>query len=175
MATELQKNEIEQIQLQISKKILVFFRLALMNPRTAEEASQTAYDSLRKFAKVDPKALEIIFVRTTFDLYQKARAAAAKARRVGDHPFELSGIDLSPWRDFIRHAPEEEILSMIWVQILNLSTRSVGRGLGVSEGTIRHRVSRAIRKLSTKVEGGDVRATAPKAEAKKAGAKRSWK
>ncbi len=169
------QNSIEEIQLSISKKTLQFFRLSLMNPRTAEEAAKQAYDSLRKFAKVDPKALEIIFVRTTFQIYQKAHAVAAKAKRTGEHPFEISGIDLSPWRDFIRHAPEEEILSMIWVQILNLPIRAVARGLTLSEGTIRHRVSRAIRKLSQKIDSDSFVMKSTKTESKKASPRRSWK
>lgn len=148
------------------QSILVFFRLSLMSPQLVQEAATEAYQNIEKLTRqMTTETFESIFVRSTSEIYHRVLATRGKAA-LNDHPVEISGLDLSPWRDFTRHAPKEEILSLIWVQILNLPIKSVAHGLSVTEGTIRHRVSRAIGKLANKVDP---------VETEDLRARRSWK
>lgn len=135
-----------------SHSILVFFRLSLLNPKLSREAAVEAYQNISRNNPKDSHGFAIAFVKATAKIFYQSRKAARKSKKIVDHPVEVSGINLSPWRDFIRHASEEEMLAIIWLQILNLPLRAVAQGLGLSEGVLLHRLSRGVRRLSNKVE-----------------------
>ena len=152
------------------QSIAVFFRLSLLNPRIAEQAAIQAFRSLEKTTRSqlrmpsldNGKDFDTHFVRVTSKLYRRVRSAALKEKSLFSHPIEISGLDLSPWRDFILHSPEEEILTLIWVQILQMPIKAVAIGGVVTEGTVRHRLSRAARKLSTKLDPVEVTSLQPR-------------
>lgn len=145
------------------QQILVFFRLSLLNPLAAESAAAEAYYNLEKGAKQrDETPFETRFVRITHEIHHRLRQSGQKGKKLIEHPVELAGIDLSPWRDFVRHAPDEETLSLLWVQVLNLPIKAVAAALDVTEGTIRHRLSRAIRKLARKIDPVEIQGLKPR-------------
>lgn len=57
------------------------------------------------------------------------------------------GLDLGPWKEFQKNATEDELLVVIWSQILGINDEDIAQALGVTEGTIRYRMARALRKL----------------------------
>jgi len=59
------------------------------------------------------------------------------------------GLDLGPWKEFQKQAQEDELLCLIWSKILKIADEDISMGLGVSVGTLRYRVGRALRKLGT--------------------------
>jgi hypothetical protein len=63
------------------------------------------------------------------------------------------GIDLGPWREFQKNASEDELLTVIWSKILKFSDLEISEGLGITQGTIRYRLGRALRKLGSMTQG----------------------
>ena len=62
-------------------------------------------------------------------------------------------ISLQPWIRFHKQTPDDEIISFIFTQILKFSEQEVADALKVSIGTLRHRISRAVRTLGNFSEG----------------------
>ena len=58
------------------------------------------------------------------------------------------GLSLDLWKQFLKEADSEEYLSILWVKILNFSEDQIARGLGLTVGTVRHRVNRGLRVLA---------------------------
>ena len=57
--------------------------------------------------------------------------------------------DLGPWKEFQKSAQEDEFLCLIWSKLLKISDEDISTGLGVTVGTLRYRVGRALRKLGS--------------------------
>ena len=57
------------------------------------------------------------------------------------------GLDLSAWKQFHKEVPDQEMLAVLWSQILGLSDAAISEGLGVTAGTVRYRVGHGLRKL----------------------------
>ncbi|MCB0406766.1 MAG: hypothetical protein KDD34_01105 [Bdellovibrionales bacterium] len=68
-----------------------------------------------------------------------------------------AGTDLGAWRQFRKEANEEEFLAVIWSLILGMKDETISKGLGVTVGTVRHRVGKGLKLLGTMVNT-DVRA-----------------
>ena len=65
------------------------------------------------------------------------------------------GVELGLWQNFVREANAEEFLALLWSRVLKFSDLDISKGLGVTEGTVRHRVGRALKILgSLRLEGG---------------------
>lgn len=58
-------------------------------------------------------------------------------------------LDFAPWKEYQKKAPEEELLALVWSKVLNFSDEEISQGLGLTEGTLRFRVGRALRKMGT--------------------------
>jgi len=63
------------------------------------------------------------------------------------------GLDLGPWREFQKSSSEDELLSVIWSKILKIDDDDISEGLGITQGTIRYRLGRALRKLGSMTQG----------------------
>lgn len=59
------------------------------------------------------------------------------------------GLDLGLWRQFLKEAESEEFLCVLWSKVLKMSDLEIAKGLNVSTGTVRHRVSRGLRLLGS--------------------------
>lgn len=53
-------------------------------------------------------------------------------------------IDLNPWKEFQKQAPEKELIAVTWVHILGVSEALLAHCLNQSEGTIRYRVGNGL-------------------------------
>lgn len=53
-------------------------------------------------------------------------------------------IDLSPWKEFQKQAPEQELIAVTWVHVLGVSESLLASALNQSEGTIRYRVGNGL-------------------------------
>ena len=63
------------------------------------------------------------------------------------------GLDLGSWREFQKMASEDELLTVIWSKILKIDDLDISEGLGITQGTIRYRLGRALRKLGSMTQG----------------------
>ncbi len=54
------------------------------------------------------------------------------------------GVDLGPWMEFQKEADLDEFLAVLWSKVLGISEDAISEGLGLTVGTIRHRVARGL-------------------------------
>lgn len=146
---------------QQGQSILLFFHMSFLNPRLAEQGSRQVYKAFQKYLEKNKSAgsatdFENFFVRQSFEVYHRIRkdlSASPGALSTGSGVVqELSAVELSPWRDFVRSTPADEILIVIWNHILKIPLASISKSLAISEGTLNHRLSRSIKKLGAKLD-----------------------
>lgn len=129
---------------------LFFFYALLDNRRAAELTAQALHFCRQKKEKSPLIKNEILIVTATLKFWEKSQKNLLR----GMPYFTADGgwilpekVDIGPWREFHKNATEDELLIMIWVKILNFSFTDVSESLGVTEGTLRYRMARALRKL----------------------------
>jgi hypothetical protein len=142
------------------KRFAIFFFLAFLDERLAAEISDRAAASYKSKnpKSLDPNSPEMR--RLTIDLcktYWETNKRRISRRDVkpnleafGKLPAQVS---LQPWIRFHKNTSDEEILAFLLAQILKFSEQEVAEGLKISIGTLRHRISRAIRAIGSYAEG----------------------
>jgi len=135
------------------KAIGLFFFLALLDENRALIASTKATDLFYRRMKKSPQTKPgIALVMVCRQMWEKSRGNLYRGRpRYNPDSGWLfpEGLDLSPWKEFQKSAPEDELLAMIWSQVLKISESDLSTALGITEGTIRYRVGRALRKMGS--------------------------
>jgi hypothetical protein len=136
----------------ISKSALFFFLLTL-DDKLATEATTKTIENVRSRlhrragASVSENPDLETLVRCCLEYWQIARyrfrkeqiqLVNSRALRWPDH------IDLNPWKEFQKRAPEAELIAVTWVHVLGIPEALLARCLNVSEGTIRYRVGNAL-------------------------------
>lgn len=135
------------------RAIALFFFFTLLDEVTARQAS-TAVLSLceKQAAKQGATITSPIIVYATNRIYKKLK----NKNKV--HQGSLSyeggwllpgGVDLGPWKQFQKESEGDEFLSVVWSKILDITDEQISEGLGVTVGTIRHRVGRGLRRLAS--------------------------
>lgn len=146
---------------QQGQSILLFFHMSFLNPRLADQGSHQVYKAFQKHLEKSRNAgaaadFENFFVKASHETYHRIRktlSASPGALSTGSGLVkELSVVELSPWRDFVRSTPADEILIVIWNHILKIPLNVISKSLGISEGTLNHRLSRSIKKLGAKLD-----------------------
>lgn len=134
----------------ITKSALFFF-YSIENELVAWEAAQKTLGQVQSLlSKNSTVSPHVILVQQTSKNWEKYREAmAAKSTKFeGDLAFTVKeGVDLGAWRQFSKDAEKEELLSVIWSKVLKLSDEEIAEGIGVTPGTVRHRVGRGLRHL----------------------------
>lgn len=140
--------------------LLTFFQFALLNQVQAEEAAHEAYLRISHLSKSksvqkNQTPFEVLFVQTTQKVYSNLQKKPwrRKSREVVQSTLSLGedGSDLSPWRDFFKNATSDEVTILIWALILKLPIEHIATALDLTPGTLQHRLSRGVRKLSLKL------------------------
>ncbi|MBK9322182.1 MAG: sigma-70 region 4 domain-containing protein [Bdellovibrionaceae bacterium] len=137
--------------------IALFFFFAFMDDRKITEASILACSVFDKKKKESLKLSdEVLIVMSTFVVWSKncLKSNEGNINFSNDGGWIIpTGIDLGPWREFQKLATQEELLVVIWSKILGLQDKHIAKGIGISEGTVRYRLARALRKLGNMVQG----------------------
>lgn len=141
---------------QQSQALLTFFQFAFLNQVLAEEAAQQAYQRIDQLSKTkSDESFDVQFVKVTNQVYKQFHQASQKGK-AGSVQSALSthssDLDLSPWRDYFKSASADELTVVVWSLILKLPMKAVSQALDLSPGTLHHRLGRAVRKLSVKLE-----------------------
>lgn len=134
------------------KSVALFFFYSFMDERAAFQATLKTIERCRKrIAKGQiQKRMDTLFVESTYEIWSKWSEGKSLAN------FNSSSeegwlvpdeVDLGPWQEFRRSAESDEVLALIWSKIIGIPDVDIAHGLGVSEGTVRHRVGRALRAL----------------------------
>lgn len=134
---------------QQTRSILLFFYLAFLN---AEQAIEATYETCRLLQgqwglKRNPGQAELIrAMLSTFQHFENRVTDYTSTER--DLRFAMpKGFEPKKWLEFLKETPNQEVQALLWIQVLKFDLPEVARALGVSEGTMRHRVGRALRSL----------------------------
>lgn len=135
----------------VVQAIALFFFFAFLDERRALEASTQAVSYFAAKKKKNPElSTNTLVVMSTLALWSKHHL---KVYRGNPNLFTEggwavpTGLDLGPWREFQKKATHDELLIVIWSKVLGISDTDIAFGLGISEGTIRYRLAKALRKL----------------------------
>ncbi len=135
------------------KAIGLFFFLSLLDEHRAMAAASKATDTFYRRVKKSPQTKPgVTLVMVTRQIWNRSRGNFNRGRpKYSPDSGWLfpEGLDLSPWKEFQKTAPEDELLVLIWSQILKIPDSDLSTALGITEGTIRYRVGRALRKMGT--------------------------
>ncbi|MEK2689601.1 hypothetical protein [Bdellovibrio sp. GT3] len=139
------------------QSIALFFYFALLDDRRAIEASTQALALCRDKKKRNPELSNpvalVAATKITWDKF-KVRVTRGRPNTTVESGWLIpEGVDLGPWREFQKTASEDELLTVIWSKILKIEDNDISEGLGITQGTIRYRLGRALRKLGTMTQG----------------------
>ncbi|MFM6929870.1 MAG: hypothetical protein ACKOX6_15480 [Bdellovibrio sp.] len=139
------------------QSIALFFYFALLDDKKAIEASTQALVLCRDKQKRNPGlSSSVAVVVATKVVWGRFKARVIRGRpntSVESGWLIPEGIDFGPWREFQKTASEDELLTVIWSKILKINDNDISEGLGITQGTIRYRLGRALRKLGTMTQG----------------------
>lgn len=135
------------------KAIALFFFFAFLDEGKAIEATTEAVENCRhRISKKANTKTSVALVAASKQVWDKNKKRVIRGR--SNYHAESGwllekGIDMGSWKEFQKSVQEEELLSLIWSQILRISDEDISLGLGISVGTLRYRVGRALRKLGS--------------------------
>lgn len=138
-----------------AKSIALFFFFCFLDEATAYHATAKTIKKLRgrlERSEVPPDKVATNLVYTMYSEWKKLRHWKSKGRPSVSYESGWllpEGIDLGPWKQFQKNSENEEFLAVIWSRILGLSDEDISEGLGVTTGTVRHRVGRGLRVLGS--------------------------
>lgn len=135
------------------RALAVFFYFAFQDERLAELATVKSVIAIKAKGSgdaADPTDVQTAIVATTFKVWneykKKIRSTQSSVSQTGGWILPHN-VDLGPWQQFRKEAPDEEFLVMIWSTISRFSDEAISRGLGITIGTVRHRVARGLKRL----------------------------
>lgn len=135
------------------KAIALFFYFAFLDDRRAIEAStQALHICSEKMKRSSDLKCSVALVAATHTVWNKYKFRIVRGRpnTSPESGWLLpSAVDLGPWREFQKNATQDELLTVIWSKILKISDQEISEGLGITQGTIRYRLGRALRKLGS--------------------------
>ena len=146
------------------RAISLFFYFVFLDDRKAQEAAGIATDLFQKKSKrLGNAPTGSLIVSCTNQVWNKLRVKIVRGRpslssEAGWHPPQ--GLNLAPWREFQKSAPEEELVTLTWSRILRIPDSEIAKGLGISTGTVRYRVGKALHHLGA-LSQGSVRGVRP--------------
>ena len=133
-------------------KIALFYYFTTMDESEARQASVRAYQKTKK--KIQKEGLgeasvapAIVHSLHSVPLKSKSPFGWFRSRKVELGWLPAEGVDLGGWRSFLKEAEPDEREAVILSRILNFTDQDISIGLGVTEGTVRHRVGRGLRLL----------------------------
>ncbi|MGZ3774463.1 MAG: helix-turn-helix transcriptional regulator [Pseudobdellovibrionaceae bacterium] len=139
------------------QSITLFFYFALLDDKKAIEASSKALvlcrDRKNKNSNLKNAVVVVASTKAVWDKY-KSRVSRGRPNTSVESGWLIpESIDLGPWREFQKTASEDELLTVIWSKILKFADDDISEGLGITQGTIRYRLGRALRKLGSMTQG----------------------
>lgn len=139
------------------QSIALFFYFALLDDQKAVEASSQTLVLCRARKHRNPELKNpVAIVAATKAIWDKYKVRVSRGRpntTVESGWLIPDSLDLGPWREFQKTASEDELLTVIWSKILKIHDDDISAGLGITQGTIRYRMGRALRKLGSMTQG----------------------
>lgn len=140
------------------QSVALFFFFAFLDERVALRATFRALDELGK-SKISDDQTEkngssrsahlIAIMHKNWKHHQKTKAHLVTENIVASGWDVPAHLDLGPWKQFLKQAVPNDVLVVIWSQILNFQTPEIAAGLGISPGTVQYRLSNGLKLLGT--------------------------
>lgn len=135
------------------RSVALFFFFALPNESSAKQASvRTLRICQRKIKKeqLESSAVVSLLIHHTYRQWRKAWKRREKVSQGISYEAGWiipEAIEIGAWRQFQKDGEPEELLAVIWSKILGFTDEDIALGLGLTVGTVRHRVGRGLRHL----------------------------
>lgn len=132
------------------RSISLFFFFAALEERLVVSASQQAVRALRGPMDGASEPDNVRLVRVTSGIWGQIKQQVNRGAvhfLPGPQWSLPKQVSMGAWQEFHKHATEDELPILIWCQILGIPERDVAVGMNLPEGTVRHRLGRALRKL----------------------------
>jgi hypothetical protein len=140
------------------EKLALFFYFSFMDEAKALGATKHCLPSLRRRAENQKNQdWESILVEETFKTVRKRKEFGSLSRVgfVQGHVNFPTGSNWGPWFEYRKIADPEEFATLIWIKLLGLSIEAVAKGLNVTSGTVRYRLSNGLKALGAYVQPGE--------------------
>lgn len=135
------------------KLLALFFFFATLDDQkaiaTASRAADMFYLRMKKSPNQNPK---IALVSITKQVWDKSKSNFFRGQphySIESGWLLPEGLDLSAWKEFQKNAHEDELLALIWSKVLKIEEADISVALGITEGTLRYRIGRGLRKLGS--------------------------
>ena len=141
----------------LKQNVANFFYFSLLDENLASEASIRGYAGVTagftgKEDEITPPQI-ILGCSKTWRKYNRKKFSKA-SHLLESGWLTPEGVDLGLWMHFRREAKSDEYLAVVWSLIVGFSDEDIAKGLGISVGTVRHRVARGLKRLG-ELQGGD--------------------
>lgn len=128
----------------IIRSATLFFYLNLFDTRASFSASQKAISNWKDLGTV--KRADLIPIAHKILSHSRGLKIFSPQGIPGEFVLPKD-LNIQTWQEFHKRADSAEFEAVLWSQVLGFSDEEVAEGLGVTEGTVRHRVSRGLREL----------------------------
>lgn len=129
----------------------LFFFFTLLDDMKAVEAASQASDLYQlKIKRKQSTSGNVLLIQVIDEVWHKMRARFQRGR---PHYSTNSGwvipenIQMGPWKEFQKLSSEDELIAVTLNLILEFKEDEVASALGITTGTLRYRLGRALRKL----------------------------
>jgi hypothetical protein len=134
------------------KAIALFFFFTTLDENVAVLCSSDAYEHARKKIEKD-KNLNPAVVVTISCIYSwkknRKKIFRGRPQYTPDSGWLIpNNLNMGSWTEFQKFAPEDELIAIVLSKILCIDDEAVSIALGITQGTIRFRVGRALKRLS---------------------------
>lgn len=132
---------------EIIRKISLFYFFSLLNDQRAVYASAKTVRLLRKCKFSNQAELEKVLISECHRNWRKYGDSKSLVKISHENWKLPNEMTLGSWRAFRSKATDEEFVALIWSRVLGFPEEVIADGLGLSLGTLRHRISFGLRKL----------------------------
>ncbi len=141
----------EKVQI---RSVASFFFFTLLDSNLAYKATSDAINICNKELKRTDKQIlpNSFLIETNYKVWKRYKDVKPKMNweiRDIPNPFDIpEGINLSPWRQFIKDEHTNVSLIVVWSRLLGFSDKDIAEGMGVSTGTVRYRAGKGLKALA---------------------------
>ena len=135
------------------EKISLFFYFCFIDEARARAAAEKAIQAIKEYRNKKISDARVVRVTSKILQQQKNLGSVSHIGFVEGNIHFPEGADWGPWFEFRKQSEIDKFSTVIWTKILGFSTRDVANGLSVTEGTVKHRLSHALKELGQIIRG----------------------
>lgn len=140
-----------------NEAIAKFIFLTFLDDSLALEAIPFAirhFESVRrKESALTDAAIVVMSTRLAYDSFRPRLLRGKPGFQLNHRWMIVKDLDFAPWQEFQKKSMEDELHILVWSRVLGYEYKDIAEGLGVTEGTVRFRMNRALRKLGESLGG----------------------